>query len=222
MDTFNTDTEPEGALDYNDRNRQLFATWTLDLRASVRRRDPREGIKVLETSIYHGLQGIGLLAYKWKWLVIWNLLLAYGLWRIEEMEEVAERLSDIKIILEDYEKEIGAETAAKLLARAQNLSRYPDVPHVDGITPDKHVCDHDEGQMDTDTQEGQDASTELQARRTENDEAEVLPSLSDVGEVAHELETLHLDAAAVNTRIRKEAEDSPTFSTPLSLSPASS
>ncbi|GAA5995523.1 hypothetical protein JCM5350_001917 [Sporobolomyces pararoseus] len=244
MDTLNTDTDTAQQPDLEALSETLFQQHTRALTLSVKGRDPRDAIEQLEKSIYHGLQGIGLLADRPKWTIMWTILLGYGLWRIKEMDEVAERLGDVKLLIDAFQDEIGPEAAARLLARATSLSRYPGVPHVDGISssephfnwaPHSVFAPSHAFQSDLDSSEDEEMDAEAQeaqeARTAGVDALEIDLSLriSKEGsdhphdECARDLTGLTITATEVptNPRIRK-AEDSPTLSTPSSLSPVES
>lgn len=53
------------------------------------------------------------------------------------MQEVAERLGEVATLLDQHSHEIDSETLGRLRKRATALSRYGDVPWVNGISVDE-------------------------------------------------------------------------------------
>jgi hypothetical protein len=118
---------------------ESFDYYTDHFTSNIQSRDPLSAISELEDSLYHASKSAGLLAGKPKWIVMWSILLAYGLWRIQEDEEVVFRLKYAKFMLDKYEEEIGSKAVAYLRAKMIALSRFPSVPFVEGVSTDERT-----------------------------------------------------------------------------------
>ncbi|GAA5914679.1 uncharacterized protein JCM6883_001038 [Sporobolomyces salmoneus] len=153
---------------------ETFQYHTVRLREMiVYGRDPCEGIGEIQNALDLARKSEGILASQPGWIVFWVLLLASGLWRIQEMDQVAERLEQVKLILENYEEEIGSEAVEIFREKAATLSRFPGVPFVEGLSVDEPKI-----QWRSDLVAATESDTDLEDKEMEVEEAQAEESRS--------------------------------------------